>query len=573
MNSAYQLLSISISKEVNRIPIAKIEILDGDPTTNDFVISDSSDFVPGNTIEIKSGYEATDESIFSGIIIKHGLKVRPGKAAILSVECRDKSIKMTVGRKNAYYSNTTDSDLIGKIIGTYGLSKTVDATSNQLKEVVQYYSTDWDFIVSRAEINGLVVLVDANKITVQKPDTSKQAVLELEYGDSVLGFEGEMDARTQLSSVQCTSWDSSSQAVKQVTSQPQSVSLPGNLSSSTLADVIGLSTFQLQTAGADEQGMLQSWANARILKSNLSKIRGTVKFQGSSLVVPGSMIELKGLGGRFNGNAYVSGVEHSIRDGNWITIASLGLSHDWYSEERENIVAPSASGLLPGIKGLYVGTVKQINEDPDGQFRVLVNVPVIKTSGDGIWARLATFYATSGAGNYFFPEKDDEVVLGFFNEDPRFPVILGSLYSSSRTAPFTPDEKNGTKAIVTKNKLKINFDDENKVITVITPGGNQVVLSDQDKSITLKDQNNNKIEMTSGGITLDSASNITIKAAQNIEMTATNNLTVKATNEVNVSGLNITNNAQTQLTVKGGVTAELSSGGEVTVKGAMVMIN
>ena len=40
-----------------------------------------------------------------------------------------------------------------------------------------------------------------------------------------------------------------------------------------------------------------------------------------------------------------------------------------------------------------------------------------------------------------------------------------------------------------------------------------------------------------------------------------------------MSGLSVTGNAQTQMTMKGTASAELSASGEVTVKGAMVMIN
>jgi len=37
------------------------------------------------------------------------------------------------------------------------------------------------------------------------------------------------------------------------------------------------------------------------------------------------MVELKGVGERFKGNAYVSGVKHTVADGQWRTTVTVGL--------------------------------------------------------------------------------------------------------------------------------------------------------------------------------------------------------------------------------------------------------
>ena len=51
--------------------------------------------------------------------------------------------------------------------------------------------------------------------------------------------------------------------------------------------------------------------------SRLARVRGQASFQGSALAHPGSTIELKGVGGRFNGIVLMSAVHHAI--------ATLGL--------------------------------------------------------------------------------------------------------------------------------------------------------------------------------------------------------------------------------------------------------
>ncbi|WGM39909.1 contractile injection system tape measure protein [Caulobacter sp. NIBR1757] len=48
-------------------------------------------------------------------------------------------------------------------------------------------------------------------------------------------------------------------------------------------------------------------------------VQGTVRFQGSALPRPGCTVELQGLGGRFNGDALVTGVHQRLLEGLWTT--------------------------------------------------------------------------------------------------------------------------------------------------------------------------------------------------------------------------------------------------------------
>jgi Rhs element Vgr protein len=413
---------------------------------------------------------------------------------------------------------------------------------------------------------------DAN-VSVKPPDVSSAAELKVSYGEDLMEFHGDIDARTQLSSVQGTAWDIKNQAIvqgKAVT--PQTLNSQGDLKSTDLASVVGPSSFGLQTVAPLEKTSLDDWATAQQVKSGLARIQGSMKFQGSAKAKPGTLIEIDGVGNRFNGSVFVSSVNHEIADGNWMTDVDFGMPPDWFAERRD-LVAPPAAGLLPGVDGLQVGVVKKLDEDPDGQSRVQVSVPVLQAETEGVWARLANFYASNSFGAFFVPEIGDEVVLGYFNNDPSYPVILGSLYSSGRTPPYSLTADNYTKAIVTRTQLKVEFDDENKVVTILTPGNNQIVLSDKDKSILIQDQNNNKVELNDSGITLNSPKDIQIKATGKVDINATGAISLSSNADVTVSGNNVSHTAQIGFTAKGNASAELSASGQTTVKGAMVMIN
>ena len=569
----YQLMQIQTQRQVNRIPWARITLLDGNPSEENFEISESSHFVPGKEVEIKAGYHSQETSIFKGIVVKHGLRVRGDGSSFLTIFCFDKAVKMTVRRNSNYFVKKSSQQIMEEMISAAGLSADVGSTGSPLEEMIQYHSTDWDFVVSRAEANGQIVVVDDGKVTVKPPDFSSDCGLSVKYGESILEAEAEIDARSQLKSVTAKSWDFSGQSVLTGDSSEPSVNAQGNLTGTQLAQALGEAGYEVSTAAPVVSAELNSWANAQLLKSRLARIRGKVSFTGSAKPKPGQVIELGGLGARFNGKAFISSVMHRVEHGNWVTELEFGLSPRWFVEEQSGIEARPAAGLLPAVHGLQIGKVKKINDDPDGQTRIQVDVPLIAPSGDGVWARIASGYATNNAGIFFMPEIGDEVILSFVNNDPSFPVIVGSLYSSQHTPPFTPDEKNTNKAIVSNSQLKITMDDDKKIIQVRTPGGHIVTLSDDQKSITIVDSNSNKMEMTSSGISLTSPADIKLKATGQIQMEAQSNISIKAAMNLDMEGLNVSAKAQVALSAQGQAQAELTASGQVAVRGALVMIN
>src|SRR4051812_36743012 len=76
LGAAYQMVSINFHKEINRIPMAKLVIYDGDAAAQDFAISNEATLVPGAEIEIAVGYHSDEATLFNGIILRHSLKIR-----------------------------------------------------------------------------------------------------------------------------------------------------------------------------------------------------------------------------------------------------------------------------------------------------------------------------------------------------------------------------------------------------------------------------------------------------------------------------------------------------------------
>jgi len=478
VDPSIQVMSISVMKEVNKIPFAKIIIRDGEAADKDFVISNQDVFIPGKKIKIKIGRDGNNDQMFKGIIIRHAIKIKENGDTELMIECKDEAVKMTIGRKSKYYENVKDSDLFDQLVGSYSLSRTGGTTTLQHKEIVQHHLTDWDFLLLRAEANGMLVIVSDGEVSVVKPITTPDPAVQVTYGSSILEFDAEMDARYQWKNVRGRSWDYSNQQLFESDSSSAPISEPGNISGDTLADTINLEHFDLHHSGHRLEQELQDWAEGYVLRSRLAKIRGRAKIFGFSGIHPGDIVKLAGVGNRFNGKAYTTAVRHDVVMGTWDTHIQFGLNPEIFSCKNHDLNDVAAAGLVGAIQGLQIGKVVQLQNDPDGEDRILIRVPVIDNNAQGVWTRVASLDAGNQRGAFFRPEIDDEVIVGFINDDPRDAVMLGMLNSSAKPAPITAQDVNHEKGFTTRSKMHVHFNDNTKTITIDTPAGNSITLDE-----------------------------------------------------------------------------------------------
>jgi len=173
-------LSVSVTKELNRIPTATIQLRDGEASRSTFGVSNTDHFIPGRKIEIQLGYRSCNDSVFKGIVVKHGIRVRKD-GSLLTVECRDEAVKMTKGIKCHYFTDKKDSDVMEEIIGSYQLQKDVKPTAPDLKDITQYNCTDWIFFCAGPEANGEVVMVSDGNVIVAPPAAGDEPVVAVRY--------------------------------------------------------------------------------------------------------------------------------------------------------------------------------------------------------------------------------------------------------------------------------------------------------------------------------------------------------------------------------------------------------
>jgi Rhs element Vgr protein len=560
----YKLMSLSVLREVNRVPVAKLVFIDGDAAKRSFEISNKNDFVPGNKIQINLGRDSKNKQAFKGIIVKHSVKVKANGNSQLMIECMDECVKMTIGRQSHYFEKVKDSDVFDELAGKYKLKTDAEKTKLTHKELVQHHISDWDFLMLRAEANGMLVIPDDGTLKIVRPVIQSKEVLQVNFGSSVLEFESEIDARLQFKNVHASSWDYSNQKLFEAKSSSVSLTEPGNISGADIAAAVSPENYEMHHSGHKLEQELQDWTDGTLLRSRLSKIRGRAKFIGFGDIKPGDTVRITGVSDRFNGRSYVTAVRQDMGNGTWETQIQFGIDPVRHAFQYRDLEDLPSAGLVGSIQGLQIGVAVKLEGDPDGQDRILIRIPVIDNNAQGIWTRIASLDAGSSRGACFRPEIGDEVIVGFINHDPRDAIMLGMVHSSKNPAPIPAKDANDEKGFTTRSKMHLSFNDKTNTITIDTPAGNSIVLDENGKDIIITDQSSNKITMKPSGISIESMKNIDIKAGAVLTLSGGTSLSIGA------PSLSVKADADVSIS---GATAKLAAQGPTEITGLPVKIN
>jgi len=596
-----ELLDLEIQLELNRIPQASLTLLDGNVAERCFEVSDGALFKPGSRVSIALGYVGGGPApvqIFEGIVTRHA--VSAGNEGLrLKVNLRDMAITMTRSRHSRVFAQKSDEQVMRQLISQANLKVgRLARTPITHPELVQFNVSDWDFIACRSDVLGLAIRVQ-NGVISALPLELGAPKRTLDYGlDDTRELELELDGAQQWASLKVQSWDRAKLVpTAPVRAKPANLQI-GNQLDTLLAEAVAASDATLLHGAPTAPAELQAWADARLLRSRLSLLRGSAMVDGDADLQPLDTVEIKGVGQRFNGKALVSGVTHTIDGDGWRSQLRLGLSADWFARTAELAEVPAA-GLLPPAIGLQIATVASLAVDPDGELRVQVKLPQMAADQALQWARPLSPDAGAGRGFVFRPEVGDEVVIGFLNDDPRQPLILGALFGSKNKPPQplqSPDKTNPLRAIVSRAGSRIVFDDKTPALHIETTAAgeasgeykNKISLDEKAKTITIEDQHNNKIELSDKGISLTSDKDISISAKGNIKLESQAKLDlqgqtkaslqateveVAAKSKFNAKAAQVDLAADATFTAQGAAQAKLGSNAMVEIKAALVKIN
>ncbi|MBS1614703.1 MAG: hypothetical protein JST06_01140 [Bacteroidetes bacterium] len=308
------------------------------------------------------------------------------------------------------------------------------------------------------------------------------------------------------------------------------------------------------------------------------------------------------------------------------TITAISHSSDGfgnYSNEFEGVPSSVAVVASPynqkPIAEPQIAVVKNM-ADPDNLGKVKVQMLWQKDSDTTPFIRvLSPNGGTYGDGKktrgvFFTPEVGDYVIVGFTQNDPDRPFVMGALSTGKAISSAASTNKNQVKSISTRSGNIISFfdkDSENE-IRIQTDDTNYISINLKGSDGTIKVYSSKAIEVNSketivvkSGKTIDvqAAENITVQGdkkvtikSQDIAMEAQNSISLKANQKISINGLDVAIEASNGLNakanasakvealqlelsgsvgakVKGGAQLELSGGAMASLKGAIVQIN
>ncbi len=197
--------------------------------------------------------------------------------------------------------------------------------------------------------------------------------------------------------------------------------------------------------------------------------------------------------------------------------------------------------------GIVSGNVDLISEG-----KIQVRVPSL---GNTFWARLVAIGAGDGAGFFYVPRMNDEVLVGFAGDEPTDAFVLGGLWSLQDRVPVTDPF-----TALTTRTIKSG---------VVAGQGQEIELDDLVQAVTITTVTGQKIRLDPDTIELTNlAGTISISMANSSQ-----SISIKSVGTISLEATEIKLKALASVSVEGGVSASFKGTGTASISGGLVTIN
>lgn len=512
---------LRLQQQINEIPVARLELqipTDNNGNSDKQAEAAASALIPGAVVVI----ELDNSILFSGYLTGKRILLR-GKQWSVRLEVRHALQKLAFLPRSRVFRQQDDATILNTLFQQGGVRMT-RAVATQLTtrhdQMVQFRVSDWQFICSRlfAANCWLVPDVTSNGVTIAPLAAPVSTAGTLErYAEnsqySLYEVDLNFDNRFTPDSLSLQGWDISGQKLSAAQKSTADGFRPWKAASATAVPALQSQGYQLAFSAMPET-VLSTLSRSWINHQQLTAVQGRIVLEGTRDFKPGDSVKLEQFGVGLDGTAILTGVNQQFdRAEGWRSELIIGMPGTFPDP-------------VPGETSLQIATVADFTADPQSLDRIPIFLPALNLPGEYIFARLGKPWASKASGFCFYPEPGDEVVVGFIENDPRYPVIVDSLHNPKNSAPFPPDKKNNQKGLVVNKEGKTE----------------QLLINTEEKTITLSAGDNSFTLTTEGDIALDTPETLAVSAKTlNYEASDKFSLSAKSQVEITSASINMKN--------------------------------
>jgi len=297
--------------------------------------SDADLFREGHTVKIAMGYVDDLQDMIEGEIGQINPTFPESGVPTVTIEGQTRLHRLHTSNNTRTFQNMKDKEIAEKIGREAGLEVEAEETDTQYDYVMQAGQSDLDFLRERAKRIHFEILVKDKKLIFRKAKETEQKIYTLVWCQvqksfasapntlPLKSFSPQLNAMQPATNVEHRSYDMKSKKafVSKASPSDQDSSMGGTEKGAAIAqnaynkprDVVHVTTPFTSQAEGDQR------AKADLNNRAMGLVSGSAETIGVPDLRSGQVVELKGLGPRFDGSYYVDEATHTIGSGGYQT--------------------------------------------------------------------------------------------------------------------------------------------------------------------------------------------------------------------------------------------------------------
>ena len=299
---------------------------------------DANLFREASSVRISMGYVDDLHEVISGEITKISPSFPDTGMPTVNINGYTLLHRLAGDQKTRPFPKITDKQIIEQIAGEVNLQVKADETGTQYDYVMQHNQTDLQFLAERAKRIGFEMLVQKDTLLFRKPPEQAAKLYTLVWGQPQAAgsggpntlplkkFSTDLNIKNQYGDVMVRGYDpATKRTIIGTATQADAAPMNQRRTGAQIAAGSFHRARQHIRVNVPVASQAEADLHARAIKNDnaMQLLTGSASTIGIPDLKPGSIVDLQGIGKRFNGFYYVSQATHSISSSGYSTDFSV----------------------------------------------------------------------------------------------------------------------------------------------------------------------------------------------------------------------------------------------------------